>query len=276
MNAISAIVFDVDGTLINDDKEILIETIDVVRVLSEKRGVDFILASARSPQSLAIVAQRLGVQCGFVCFNGALSFYSFDISEQKYQTFKTLPLASCLTLVEELLKCDVTISAFTAKEWVASRSDYWLEREVRGTFLKPDRIGEQEVWDLVTNDSVHKIMCRGSEKGIAAALKRIDSGNLIGTRFFSDRSTAIEISPSDCTKLDALTALLAYHDHPVGNVVVFGDADNDLEMIEHFPNSVAMGNGSRRLKHEASFVIGSNNEPAIAEFLRQHVLSWER
>lgn len=46
-------------------------------------------------------------------------------------------------------------------------------------------------------------------------------------------------------------------------VVVFGDAENDLQMIEHVPNSVAVANAVERVRAAACWQIGSVDEDAV-------------
>lgn len=273
MKSTSAIVFDVDGTLVNDAKEILPETCAVVHRLQRDFKVEFILASARSPRSLEILAQKLDTKCGYVCFNGAFAYYLGPSGKREVATFEILPGDVSDALSEKLLAFDLTLSLFSADTWVASRDDYWLGREVRGTLLRPDNVGVEVLKDCARRESIHKIMCRGSESPITAALDEINRLDLPGVRVFSDRPTAIEVTPRNCNKLDALLRLLRRHNHRAENVIVFGDADNDLEMIQYFENSIAMGNGSEKLQESAKYIIGSNNDPAIAEFLSERLFT---
>ena len=48
-------------------------------------------------------------------------------------------------------------------------------------------------------------------------------------------------------------------------VVVFGDADNDLEMLEHVPNSVAVANATPRATAAARWHVGSVDECAVPQ-----------
>jgi len=272
MTTATLIVFDVDGTLISDEKDILPETIGVVHELSMVHGVEFVLASARSPKSLEVVSKKLGIDCGYVCFNGAISFYSKNILDTDYSTFETIPEGVDIDLATALLRHNVTVSAFSKDKWSANRHDYWLEREIKGTFLTPDFIGRRELIEFVQLYAIHKFLCRGKAENIKEAKNEISDIVSQGTRLFSDRLTAIEISPSNSSKLAGIIALVNHHRHKAENVWVFGDADNDLDMVRFFENSVAMANGSKALKEAARYVIGSNNEPSIATFLREKLL----
>ena len=48
----------------------------------------------------------------------------------------------------------------------------------------------------------------------------------------------------------------------------FGDADNDLDMLQAVKYSVAMGNASQHLKEAAWKVTGTNEEDGVAQMIR--------
>ncbi len=51
-------------------------------------------------------------------------------------------------------------------------------------------------------------------------------------------------------------------------IAVFGDDLNDMEMLSHCPNSVAMGNAHPRIKEIAAHVTLSNDADGIAHALK--------
>ena len=56
-------------------------------------------------------------------------------------------------------------------------------------------------------------------------------------------------------------------------MIAFGDAENDLEMIQFAGHGVAMGNACGALKDAADEVTLSNNEDGIARSL-EHLLDF--
>lgn len=264
----SAIVFDVDGTLISDKKVILSETKAAISELYWKFGVKFFLASARSPRSLKSIVSDLSIDCGLICFNGALSFENQDSSVSQAVTCDYVNQQTCEQILKAIRSLDITISIFTSDLWIANRRDYWLEREIVGTANEPDKITGDLLADPEVLRVAHKILLRGNSEAIESARSKISNAASGTYNSFSDRSTAMEISPGPSSKYTALRSVLVRIKVPMESVLVFGDADNDLEMIMNFHNSVAMSNGSDTLKRSARFIIGNNNEPSIAEFLR--------
>lgn len=56
-------------------------------------------------------------------------------------------------------------------------------------------------------------------------------------------------------------------------VVAFGDNYNDLSMLESAGLGVAMGQSDDAIKARADVVIGDNEAPSIADFIRQRLLA---
>ena len=76
----------------------------------------------------------------------------------------------------------------------------------------------------------------------------------------------LEICPRNCTKAKAVLKLKEARGFD--RLVVFGDSVNDLSMFRAADESYAVANALEELKETATAVIGSNEEDAVANFLR--------
>ena len=56
------------------------------------------------------------------------------------------------------------------------------------------------------------------------------------------------------------------------SIIAFGDDYADIGMLKLCGIGVAMGNAIDKVKEKADFVIGSNDEDGIAEFIEQGIL----
>jgi len=54
-------------------------------------------------------------------------------------------------------------------------------------------------------------------------------------------------------------------------IIAFGDAQNDISMVEYAGLGVAMGNACEELKAVANEITASNNEDGIAVTLEKHL-----
>ncbi len=63
----------------------------------------------------------------------------------------------------------------------------------------------------------------------------------------------IELVPKGYSKATGIKFLMDYYNVPIENVFVFGDSNNDLEMLKYVPNSIAMGVCSKEVAKVASY-----------------------
>ena len=64
------VAIDVDGTLVDDEKNIPPVNLRALRV-AHARGVHIAIASGRMVQSIEIMERRLGLDCAMIAYNGA-------------------------------------------------------------------------------------------------------------------------------------------------------------------------------------------------------------
>jgi len=82
--------------------------------------------------------------------------------------------------------------------------------------------------------------------------------------YITDQGRTIQISGLEAGKLKAIEYVRKQLGLEKEEISVFGDDVNDLEMISHYPNSVAMGNAVAQVKAAAGFVTRSNDEDGVA------------
>ena len=67
----------------------------------------------------------------------------------------------------------------------------------------------------------------------------------------------IEINPAGISKATGIRKVCEMLDIPHENTFAFGDSANDLEMLAYVAHSIAMGNGTDKVKNTAEFVTRS-------------------
>ena len=75
----------------------------------------------------------------------------------------------------------------------------------------------------------------------------------------------MNVVPVGYSKATGIDIICRELDISLDEVVVFGDADNDLEMLEHVSNSVAVANATPRAAAAARWHIGSVDEFAVPQ-----------
>lgn len=77
----------------------------------------------------------------------------------------------------------------------------------------------------------------------------------------------LNMTPKGWNKGTAIDVMCEHMGIGLDQVCVFGDANNDVQMLEHVPCSVAVANASADAKAAANFEIGSVDEEAVAGVL---------
>ena len=77
-----------------------------------------------------------------------------------------------------------------------------------------------------------------------------------------------EIVPAGCSKAGGIEMIREELGLPLSACYAFGDGPNDLAMLEHVPNSIAMGNAPEDIQRKCAFVADRPENDGIAKALR--------
>lgn len=153
------IVFcDVDGTLLTSKLEVLPGTLKAIHAL-QKRGVPFIITSARSPAGIRPIFARYGFSCPIIAYSGALIvgedgalLFSAGIAQKE---------AEALIRFVEQRQFDCTWNVYSRDTWLVK--DKTDPRVIREENIVCTQATQGSVASLAGAD-VHKIllMCESS------------------------------------------------------------------------------------------------------------------
>ena len=243
---IRLIATDMDGTLLTDKPLILPETADVLRRAAEK-GIVLSLASGRLPDDASFFAVDAKLPMHVIALNGAVTLVKplGDVQEAHH-----LPQPTVHRITARLDEANVQYAVFGVHEVVAS-NDMPLSRAqmVIGTFL--NRAGGRTAFrnqkqgiDAVIQDCV-KVVVFSQNLPLLDDLRAFVRDTCPDADVTSSWWDNIEIVPRSASKGSALQALAKSLNIPMDEVMVFGDSDNDLSMLEAAGVSVAMGRAIR-------------------------------
>jgi Cof subfamily protein (haloacid dehalogenase superfamily) len=266
---ISAVVSDVDGTLVTDDKTLTAETVAAVARLRSS-AIPFALISSRPPRGLRMLIDALGITTPVVGLNGGL-----------ITTPGLLAVTQHLLLPAVARRVVEFIVGHGAQAWVFSGED-WLAQEAEGAYvgLEQSTIGYRP--RIVAEfgralDSAVKIVAVSPDFGLLddleqraravftekATVARSQRYYLDFTHFLANKGVA----------LSELATLLAI---PVTEIAVVGDGGNDVAMFRRSGLSIAMGNASPDVQRVADFVTDRNSRDGFAKAMDQFVLGGSR
>jgi Cof subfamily protein (haloacid dehalogenase superfamily) len=101
---------------------------------------------------------------------------------------------------------------------------------------------------------------------IERELKKILSDSVY---FTYSQDKYLEILNKDVNKGITLKKVLENKGIEISECIAFGDAHNDLEMLELAGMGVAMGNAHEVLKSKVQYVTDTNDNNGVAKFLKQ-------
>lgn len=248
----SAVVLDLDGTLLNSKKKISDRTYKSVTACL-KRGMQVIFATARPPRAVNSFLPKDFLDVGsFVFYNGALiSSASLGINIHE-------PIPSVLS-TEVLDHC---INDNPNNEIGIEVQDEWFSlKEIDHSIITGVKENPivRSLKDLKEFDAT-KILITG-EINVEMLREKFDSDlNIIVT----DNGQLIQIMSKRASKELGVAKLLNGFGISNEEVIVFGDDHNDIGLFKTCGWSVAMGNAIKELKDIASNITESNDNDGVA------------
>jgi len=271
---IKAICTDIDGTLLNKDRELSPKTIETINRLPKDFPV--ILASSRMPAAMRHLQKTLHrVDNPLICYNGGLVI-DYDSDEIIALDNVSIPLDLCAKIHGFTQQTSIHLSLYGEDEWYAPQMDYWTEREIRSTKVQPKIESFSSVMELWANASAgaHKVMCMGKAEEIDALYKELEKHLPNDLHLYRSKDTYIEIAPRKISKASALQALLdSRYDIQMQEVMAFGDNYNDIEMLQAVGLGVAVGNAREEVKAIADEITHASIDDGVALMIEKHCLS---
>jgi hypothetical protein len=266
---ISAVVSDVDGTLVTPDKQLTARTRAAVASL-HARHIPFAVVSSRPPRGLRMLIEPLRITTHITGFNGGL-----------VTTPALSPLIGHVLSPTAARQAVALIEAHGAQAWIFHGED-WLLRDPEGPYV------EREVLTIGYRPTIVQDFGRaldGANKivGVSADFDLLVKLEQRARAALTERAT---IARSQAYYLDfthplankgvALSELANLLGIPEHEIAVIGDGPNDIAMFARSGLAIAMGNASPQVQAAADFVTDSNNEDGFAKAIERFVLDGER
>lgn len=265
---IQIIFSDIDGTLLNKNRELSAVTVDTIGQITRTLNIPVVLVSARMPQGIRYLYNELLLNTPAICYNGALIVNSLPENQSQQPLFSTsIPYQSAMEIYELCSRNNLHFSLFSHTSWHANRYDFWTQREENNTRVKATI--SNDIPSLIEhlaahNQPIHKLMVMGNASSIDIVSTVLNSARTNGITQYRSKETYLEISPSHADKASACLTLAEQLNIPLSNTLAFGDNFNDIEMIKSAGIGVAMGNAPEMVKKHAGMVAPSNSDNGVA------------
>jgi Cof subfamily protein (haloacid dehalogenase superfamily) len=266
---IAAVVSDVDGTLVTDDK-ILTPRAQAAVAGLRANGIAFTVISSRPPRGLRMLIDSLEITRPLAGFNGGV-LSAPDLSV----------LGQHLLLPEVAQRAVHLSAAHGAQIWVFSGQD-WLVRDIFGSYAGleehtvrfPPTVVENFDGALV---AAAKVVAVSEDFDLLTKLEHDARATLAGAATVArSQPYYVDFTHPLANKGAALTELAKLLAIPAAEIAVIGDGDNDVAMFERSGLSIAMGNASTQAQRAADFVTDRNSEDGFAKAMEWFILGGNR
>lgn len=264
MMSYSLLCTDLDGTLLTTKDNVSDRTVEAIAKI--KNQLQVILVSARMPQGMTYIQERLGIgHEPMICYNGALILHG-----EKELFSQTIPLELVKQLYQMAQPLDIQLGLYSGFEWYVEQDSERVQKEVRythtQTVFRPTTDTLQD-WEQ-RNIGAHKIMLMCTKETADQLAPMVQEHLEEALHFYRSNDTLIEVSPKSVSKIDSIRKLLP-HGKTLENVIAFGDNYNDIEMLDQVGLGVAVANAKEPVKQVAKAVTLANTEDGVAHYLSQ-------
>ncbi len=273
---IKLIATDLDGTFLDDEKNIPPENMAALRECAE-RNIEIVPATGRIAIGLPDEIKELpGVRYA-ITVNGA---EVFDFKENRVISSCLMPVETALDLlmIARESSDDIMYDAYLDGIGIMSE-DLFRELErfsPSPAITKLIRKTRRTVPDNIAyikekNRDVQKVSMLFLSEDARVRMRRRLAG-YPGILVSSSLPNNLEINAEGAEKGGALLRLAEHLGLKREEVMAFGDGENDLTMVRAAGLGVAMENGNPEVKAAADYVTGTNNEAGVAAAIRRFVL----
>ncbi len=263
---------DIDGTLLNDAREIPKENKEAIdRAVSAGHYV--VIATGRPLESAKTVVENLGLMmpgCYMIAYNGAIVY---DCGKDKILKKESLSYEYVSYLMQRAEEKGLYFHTYNGVKIVTKQ-----DSEELAAYRNHTKLDCQIVDDIVEalEEEPQKVMLiHLTDKEKLEEFQRENmewqKGKCIS--FFS-MDSYLEYAPENATKGLGMEFLCDYLGIPMDNTIAAGDERNDIPMLETAHIGVAMKNAKDEVKACADYITQrTNNEAGIAEVIEKFLFS---
>ncbi len=257
------IMTDLDGTLLNDEKNISARDMESINDFCDKGGL-FTIATGRGYSMAKPVAEKVDLRMPAVIFNGSAVY---DFSEDKFlwQSEVTKKARGYVKAVMDNFS-DVGIEVLHSHTvFVPAMND--VERMHMA--LENVQVDICRLEDIPENGWL-KVLFAYPPENMAQLVKFVDENCSEGTNRVLSAPCFYELLPTGVSKAYGYQKLLEVTGNEGRFTVAAGDYPNDVEMVLSADLGVAVSNAHDDVKKAAKLIIGSNNEDPMTQII-QHI-----
>lgn len=274
MNEIKMICLDLDGTLLNSQKQISERNLQALRECAA-RGIEIVPTTGRIMDGIPLQIKELpGVRYG-ITTNGAaiVNFVEGKVLDKREIDYeKAIELLTFIAQYPIMYDPYINGRGITEGRFLENMETYGIPKEIQ-ELIRTTRDVVPNIIEYVKEHrcSVEKINLFFREPEVKKQMreKLAKFSDIIIT---SAMPCNLEINHPEATKGQAIVRLASLLGLEKNETMAFGDGENDFSMMEEAGIGVAMANGMEGLKAAADYVTVSNDEDGVWAAINYFIL----
>lgn len=265
------LVLDVDGTLVNSQKELSPQNLTTLLKV-EHAGIRIALASGRSPHGLAKLADKLDLKKwgGYLLpYNGA---QIIDLQTDEVIFEKRIDPAMIPYLEKKARKNGFGIFTYKDHQLITTEPGNPHIKE-EASLNEMEIIAVDNLAGTVDFQPCKCVLVSDNETSLVA-LKDYWRKRLAGVLdVYRSESFFLEVVPTNIDKGNTLGILVEKLGISTKEVMAIGDGRRDFSMIQMAGLGIAMGNAQESVKACADYVTTSNDNDGVALAVQKHIIA---
>lgn len=263
---IKMIALDLDNTLLNSDKQISIANQETLKVLHEQ-GIAVVLCTGRPINAVWPYVKQLdllGPNDYTITFNGGMIVKNDD---QSVLSKKSLSKADFNLIhqfaTEYQLPLDILDfeKVYELTDLVKSTYQEVLNSPLQFVTSSFSALPDQEYSKAIMSEQVETLN---------QARANLSDEILAQYQIVRSQPQIMEFLPKNMSKAAGLKILLQHFNLDFANLMAFGDAENDKEMLQAAQMGVAMENASDEIKAIADDITLNHDDDGVAVYLHHY------
>ena len=258
---IKMIVTDLDGSLLNDEKQLptsFKQTVDLIK----SKGITLVIATGRSYYNVANIFKDYLEDIYFICENGChVVFQQQTIYSQSLDSALLKEVFAVFNNIGKGVMLPCGSKGTYHVRHSEDKNDFKEVVKYYDNFIEIDDIAE-------VDDDIYKISfcCNmGTNQNLMPQLSQFSTSADVYVSAFQ----WMDITKKDESKGKALDFVQKHLNIDVATTIIFGDYVNDLSLADYAGISFCMQDGHPSVKDRFDFITYSNNEDGVCRKIKE-------
>lgn len=262
------IASDLDGTLLNSQKEISDYSIEILKK-AQAKGVDFAVCTGRMYGSMEYLMPKLSFSRYSINIMGAEIYDNFT-KERIY--FRPLEDEHTLAIARYAVDNNIHMNIYLDNVLYTNFDDdyrHWYHKETTSL----GKVIEGDVLEFIKGKKPSKILFISEPEEAKKHFENMQKMFGESLNICASHPRYVEFSHIDAQKDKTLLVLLEMLNIKKEELIVFGDSGNDVSMLKNTGFSCCVANGWDEAKEASNLIIESNDNDGVARTVERLILN---